>query len=159
MLTFMAAMIWGFGTAGRIEWLAGRALGYRGDASLTHGEACRRVRSAHEVVQRDPIEAFHLMVPGSGRNHLPGLGMSFATKFLYFAGFAAALNRGGAPPLVLDQYVTVALLGSQRRTTDSSNYEAYIRMAHVLDEKRPDAVESALFSIGRERSTLQGERL
>jgi hypothetical protein len=59
---------------------------------------------AAELARRDPVEAFAVLIRPQG-NLIKGLGPSFATKYLYFAGGG---NRKH-PCLILDKWVARAL--------------------------------------------------
>lgn len=111
-------------------------------------EAVRRIGAGQELAQADSIHAFRELVVG--RCRLWGIGTSYATKFLYVAGFDRASADDRLPPLVLDRWVTTALFGSERRTSSAEAYRSYLEFARVASEgARPDLVEFALFNIGQ----------
>jgi hypothetical protein len=150
MLTFMAAMIWGFGPGGR-RWLARAALGYpvgRGGSRMEPTEAIRRIRMVHDLAQNSPLDAFTKFVVGECQ--LWGIGPSYATKYLYLAGFDRALDDHRLSPLVLDRWVTTALFGYERRTYLTADYRTYLEFAsEASNGVRVDLVEYALFKIGQ----------
>ncbi|MDP9296424.1 MAG: hypothetical protein M3O88_07015 [Actinomycetota bacterium] len=149
VLLFLATMIWGYGGGGR-QFHVQEALGRRpprGERpSLQRGEALDRIKTVGSLARTDPLEAFRLSVQAGSELHLPGIGVAFATKFLYMAGFDAAMEEGRPPPLILDSYVAKALGISAQPAAET--YEWYLQLAHSLRPERPDLVELALFEIG-----------
>jgi len=83
------------------------------------------------------------------------LGPSFGTKFLYFAGYDRVAD--GPQPLILDQYVTLALnrlcgLSWPITGWSTSQYADYLARAHrwaTMWRTSPDVIERVLFSVGR----------
>jgi hypothetical protein len=100
------------------------------------------------------------------RHHVSGLGASFGTKLLYFAGYET--NCPGPRPLILDANVRRAIndpkaeletpIGSRR-----SDYERYLELAATWSADQtwdgsPEVVEYALFKRGKDHMARQSSR-
>lgn len=92
---------------------------------------------------------------GDRRNLIRHLGPSSGTKFLYFAGYDRF--RGGRQPLILDQYVALALnllcgLSWPAHDWSTRQYADYLDCAHSWASAwrtSPDVIERVLFSVGQ----------
>jgi hypothetical protein len=90
-------------------------------------------------------------------NKIPGLGMAYGTKLLYFAAYTSACP--GPRPLVLDQFVRAALVSIGAHIPGEgvlwrNDYFTYLTLAEgwAADpawNESPEAVECALFSAGK----------
>jgi hypothetical protein len=149
VLLFLATMIWGYGRGGR-QFHVQEALGLRRPSGksepLSSAQALARIEELRDVARRDALEAFRVSARPDAELHLPGTGVTFATKFIYSAGFDAALRDGRIPPLILDSYVARAL-GIPASATPRA-YERYLALAHSIRPERPDLVELALLEAG-----------
>jgi hypothetical protein len=147
--TLVAASVWGTGTAalGR-----SRRLRIFEQAADTVGD---HLASAVEILRsKGPIEAYIYLL-GDGKNLIKYLGPSFGTKVLYFCGYGS--SPGDRRPLILDQYVAVALnklcgLSWPQESFSSSQYDEYLDLAHRWASDwhtSPDVIERVLFSVGK----------
>lgn len=147
--TLVAASVWGTGTAalGR-----SRRLRIFEQAADTVGD---HLASAVEILRsKGPIEAY-IYLHGDGKNLIKYLGPSFGTKVLYFCGYGS--SPGDRRPLILDQYVAVALnklcgLSWPQESFSSSQYDEYLDLAHRWASDwhtSPDVIERVLFSVGK----------
>jgi hypothetical protein len=147
--TLVAASVWGTGTAARGRSRRLRVFEQAADA------ICDHLAIAVEILRsKGPIEAF-IYLHGDGRNLIKHLGPSFGTKVLYFCGYGS--SSGDRSPLILDQYVTVALnklcgLNWPEQSFSSSQYDEYLDLAHRWASDwhtSPDVIERVLFSVGK----------
>jgi len=88
---FLAAMVWGYGRVGYGPFRTARVLRENDAVTSTLAEAARIART-----DGGP-QAFEWL----SRHRLRGLGVAFATKYLFFC----AAGRDGAPALILDRLV------------------------------------------------------
>ncbi|SDZ44413.1 hypothetical protein SAMN05421684_5105 [Asanoa ishikariensis] len=115
---FVAAMVWGYGPTGYGAYRTARVLGENPEARPT-------LHTAAQIVKRDGgARAFEWL----SEHRLRYLGVSFATKYLYFC------NGPDAPPaLILDQLVQRWLrqhAGCHLRLEwHVGDYDRYLRMA------------------------------
>jgi hypothetical protein len=142
---FVGVMAWGYGTGGR-RWHVRRALGYKVGSDrvprISDDQAEARIERAYALSRDDAITAYQSFAL-LGKNHLPGIGPAFASKFIYFAGFSRAAEDGRNPPLILDSLVAESLGGSRY---DLEAYRRYLALsASLAGDQRPDIVELALF--------------
>lgn len=144
---FLMAMAWGFGT------------------TPVHYPAHRQMLNGH--YPRAQIRAIVTTVQNQGaaagwsallkQHHVPGLGPSFGTKLLYFAGYGS--NCPGPRPLILDMNVRKALNGPHIGLQPPlgmwrADYERYLELAQQWSADphwsgTPELVEFALFDLGR----------
>jgi hypothetical protein len=96
---YVAACVWGSGTAGL--GVARRARPLR-----SHDDAGERLLKAIRTLREVGAVAAYQRLQKGGDTHLRGLGPAFFTKVLYFAGWDVAV---GPRPLVLDRFVVRAL--------------------------------------------------
>lgn len=158
LLTFLASMVWGFGPGGR-RWRVAQALGYRED--IGPDDADERIAALYELARTaEPEDAFRQAVPNREDSlHLPGIGMSFATKFLYFSAFEVKRGQGKTAPLIFDEVVADALGCSPPRTSKPEDYGTYLSVARAwAGTVREDLVEHALFQIGNEQREKRRRR-
>jgi hypothetical protein len=132
-------MIFGFGTAaygpGRTELV------------LAEDDAGSTIRRAVEVLRRGgPAQAHRFLTTPPGR--LRHCRASWASRFLYFAGFRSCIQR--RQPLVFDARVAARLAryGIDLDVHAPDDYEVYLRLAASwcthLGMGRADRVELAL---------------
>lgn len=145
--TYVASAVWGTGTRAR-----GVARRLR---PLHQDRAAEVLADAARLARREgTLRAFERL-HGDG-NAVKGLGPSFGTKFLYFAGYGHA-TAPGPRPLILDQYVAAALRRLDALDLPSggwspTQYESYLAVAHAWADAwatDPDVVERVLFAIGK----------
>lgn len=156
----VAAVIWGSGT--RSRWwpttLANLLLGARRNETERH--LWKAICTLREV---GVVDAYAALQPG-GEHHLAGIGPSFFTKLLYFAGWSSA--AGDLKPLIMDRYVVVGL--NEQRGTDwrtsgpwtSDQYRDYLEWAQnrAVDwgaGVSPDVVERRIWEYGQCLSRLR----
>jgi len=109
----------------------------------------------HQVQQSGAGEGWSALW---GKIHVPGLGLAFGTKLLYFAGYKNCVN--GLRPLVLDANVRRPLNGAEAGLTAKiknhrADYERYLHLAEAWYNEHsrngsPEIVEFALFKPGKE---------
>jgi hypothetical protein len=155
--TFVAAAVWGTGTAalGRVRRL--RAFDADRDVVVDH-----LATAVQTLGTKGPVEAYDYL-HGNRENLVRYLGPSFGTKVLYFAGYGnSASDRR---PLILDQYVALAinrLCGldwSIRGDWTTAQYAEYLDLAHswAIDWRTgPDVIERVLFSVGKASPLVMG---
>lgn len=145
---FAAAAVWGTGTAGR-----GRVRRLRVFEQDPESVGERLARARGLLKSCGPLEAYEFL--HGRRNAIPNLGPSFGTKVLYFAGYEAC---PGPRPLILDQYVTIALnrlCHCDWSTTggwSTTQYGEYLDLAGRWAAEwgtKPDVIERILFSVGK----------
>jgi hypothetical protein len=147
--TLVAADVWGTGTRGlgRVRRL--RVFDHDAD------EVGDRLAAAVRILGADgPVKAYAYL-HGDNRNLIRHLGPSFGTKFLYFAGYDSV--PGGRQPLILDQYVALALnqmcgLSWPTLGWSTQQYAEYLNLAHSWASEwhtSPDVIERVLFSVGK----------
>ncbi|HRD10792.1 MAG TPA: hypothetical protein PLI79_02915 [Mycobacterium sp.] len=146
----VAGYVWGTGSWG---FLVGRrARVFRDNSRERIFDA---LVTAGGVLAGGDTEAAYALLSRGQEKHLPWLGPSFFTKFLY-----AADAKGQQPgrALILDRFVAKALNQkhswgiSERGPWSAATYTRWLDHAHALAasaEKRPDAVEMAYFKYGR----------
>lgn len=157
----LAAMLWGYGPIRYGPSRVGKMLG--GDAELINvllSETAQLVRDGNHA------EAVRQL-------HLPQLGVSFATKYLYAVGLGYELHPG---PLVLDLRVAAALrqlaneggfdvtrFATVRGRAILRSGSAYYRYTQLLDAWGDamgcpaDKVEYFLFKLGKKRKRHEAE--
>ncbi len=91
---FLFTMIWGFGPAGYGD--------HRTNNYFTGGKNQERIQQAFEAVERHDIQAAFQQL-----RKINGLGVSFLSKLLYFAGKAKGME---CYPLIFDRRVANALV-------------------------------------------------
>lgn len=150
MELFLASMAWGWGTVGYGPYRVGSIIKDAGNR--------RNIATIIDTVREGKVTDGS---PGRrgwkallGDNRVPGLGMAFGTKLLYFAGYTLTERPR---PLILDARVrrdlvcyaggTVAPIGS---IVTGEQYEAYLELAEEWSGdprwgQGPDVVEYALF--------------
>jgi len=155
---FLAAMAWGFGGKAP-QWPALKKMltppypedGIAEIVAQTRGQGAL---AGWDALWRRP-------------RRVPGLGMSFGTKLVYFAGYRADIAR--PRPLILDQYVQKSLVELRRampeigitmpnpgKTVRRAHYMEYLALAEQWSSDptwqgrgSPEAVEYALFDHGK----------
>lgn len=151
----VATLVWGWGRSGIGPSRAASVI--EAAASRPGGQDLRAVAAAAtesaESAYRDRL------FDSTGRTRLRGLGVAFGTKLLYFASFAA---QPKPRPLIYDARVASALRGVREyriwlrdagidhlprdpSRLGTREYVQYLRFAHEVNPKAPDAVELALF--------------
>jgi len=155
--TYVAAAVWGNGTDPRGVHRRVRVL------AASASEVADSLASAVRTLRSEGPEAAYERLHGHG-NLVNHLGPSFGTKVLYFAGYGRV--AGGRQPLILDQFVVLALnrlVGSTLPTKQGGwtalQYMTYLDIAHkwAVDwGSAPDVVERVLFSIGKASSLAVG---
>jgi hypothetical protein len=149
---FLATMAWGFGT--REPWRESqRKLPWTPVAQVAAASDLGAI-----VTQTQVNGAGAGWSAGWVTNKVPGLGTSYLTKFLYFAGYT--VNSPGPRPLILDQKVHAGLVRSQPDRfpatlggVNKKHYLAYLDLAEswATDpgwNESPEVVEFALFKTG-----------
>lgn len=142
---FLLAMVWGYGDVGYGP--------HRTTSVLADAEARKNIRKIVEDTQNfGPSAGWKDLL---STHPVPGLGMSFGTKLLYFAGY----NSGHLRPLILDDRVRWSLYDLSRGTVpppgkrvSNRHYVAYLELAErwSVDPRwlqEPDVVEYALFDL------------
>ncbi len=144
--TLVASCVWGTGTSAQSVTRVARTLGQQ---DLPQ----RLVDVVTALSVGGAADAFDLL-HGHG-NVIAGLGPSFGTKFLYFAGFGRGL--GEHQPLILDDRVALAVrrlsgVSWPYNRRDRSVYTDYLALAQrwavEWGAEEPDVVERCLFSVG-----------
>lgn len=138
-----AACAWGYGPVGYGRHRTRVALMNDPQGTLLdRGLAALRAERPTESDLRNAYVAFRTEA------HIKGLGASFFTKALYFAGYRRGV--GGVQPLILDK-VTASRLPAEAGVTSkafrwrSDEWMSYLRWA-ALQGPEPDHVEVALFN-------------
>lgn len=148
---FIGTQVWGYGTIGYGPYRAQRILSQPG--------AERRLASTLKVLRSEGALAGYMALC-EGQYQIRYLGPSFATKYLHFAGYGHVPS--GPQPLILDQYVGVALhhaepalFGADCGSVPSrQHYSRYVSAVDAvttsgpLSEFEPCAIELALFVVG-----------
>lgn len=143
--TLVAATIWGSGN---------RRVRLR-TRSWAHGfdSVADRLAAAACVLQDEgSLAAFAALLHG-GRLYVNGIGPSFFTKFLYFAGYLNGLYQ--LRPLIFDRVARQALrmlCGLDLTENSVDDYAIYLELAHSWAQEwqtEPDVVERALFDVGK----------
>ncbi|WP_422733381.1 hypothetical protein ACN26Y_21455 [Micromonospora sp. WMMD558] len=143
--TFVAATVWGSGNR-RIR------LRTRSWADAFEVVANRLAAAARLLQDEGPFPAYAALLPG-GRLYVNGVGPSFFTKFLYFAGYLSAVDQ--LRPLIFDRVVRDALrmlCGLDLRGNSVADYETYLELARNWAQEwqtEPDVVERVLFDVGK----------
>ncbi len=152
--TYVAAAAWGSG-----KRPARPRRIFTGDRERSWTVAAK-LKTATDVFTAGGPEAAYRAMDVDGPAYTPGLRAAFATKFLYFVGYA----RTGASeqrPLILDSNVAAALnrllnLGWKEFGWSADQYVRYLDIAHDWADQwsgcSPDVVERVLFSIGQSES-------
>jgi hypothetical protein len=144
-VSFVVAMIWGFGDTGYGP--------YRVNAILENaGTNLRpRLESIKAAAQQDAGTARDEYIKTS---KMRGLGPAFGSKFAYFMAFANGIPSTPAPPLIADINTSWAvwdLAGLDGSVRKRAGYVKYVDLvSHWAGGKwRMDEVELALFEIGK----------
>jgi hypothetical protein len=135
-------------------WGAGnRRVSFRAKPLSEAGFAERLLRSYSVAQEGDPVETYRRM-RRDGDLYMSGLGPSYFTKWMYFSAYDN-WNGGRSPaPLILDQFVALALGWSRTEDWSSAEYWMYLQMAeNIRDRWAPEAdlhcIEHALFTVGK----------
>lgn len=159
--TYVAAAVWGSGTSPLEVARRGRALASSA-AALTSGTVGERLAKAVAVLldpSGGPVAAYDAL-HGLGEFRVAGIGPSYGTKVLYFAGFDRV--EGHLQPLILDKNVVAALnrlcaVGWASTGWPTVQYRQYLDLAHRWADEwgtpHSDVVERTLFAVGQ-ASTL-----
>jgi hypothetical protein len=144
---FLAAMAWGWGSVGYGPT--------RVKAVLSQPGAMNRLAAIVDTVRnRGAGEGWTALL---AEHKVPGLGMAFGTKLLYFAGYRVCPSLR---PLILDARVRAALQAAAPgtvpgtgRTVWRDDYLRYLKLANAWAAEPtwaqdPDVVEYALFNRG-----------
>jgi hypothetical protein len=152
---YVAACVWDSGLSGRKASRLARVLRDNPDAGRNLLAAITTMR------EHGPVPAYSALHPG-GTHSLLGLGPGLVSKFLYFAGWN--LSGGDNQPLILDQFVVIALndqidLGWKLDGKWSSDQHAtYLDLAHDWAAEwkgtSTDVVERVLFEHGKRLSKM-----
>jgi len=143
---FLVAMVWGFGPIGYGPKKTARML----DGTKSKGDIRKIVQAARN---RGPAAGWSALLAD---HKVPGLGLSFGTKLLYFAGYGAGHELR---PLVLDDRVRWSLHDLSRGTVPPPGFR--VMKKHYLDylelalswaadptwQQEPDVVEYGLFDL------------
>ncbi len=142
---FLMAMVWGYGRTGYGPSRTSAVLS-QPDAEEKIGKVVEETRNNGAAAGWEALLQTH---------QIKGLGMSFGTKLLYFAGY----ESGHTPrPLILDQVVRASLQEVRPGTVPATGMvrEAdYIRYLQLAEDwaadpawrQQPDVVEYGLFSM------------
>jgi hypothetical protein len=100
-----AALAWGFGVTGYGRWRTRSVFG-QDPGGLRLADSIGGLRGECPT-EADVLDAYERFFKGPG--HLAGLGPSFFSKIIYFAGYRR--GAGGVQPLILDKVVAGRLPG------------------------------------------------
>ena len=136
---FLATMMWGYGTVGYGPWRMAHIT-----ANIEHLD--KVLFNALRAIKYGSVStAFSIFQEA----HIPFLGPSYFTKYLYFAGLGCGIDRY---PLILDNRVLQSLsaLLDQRTFSDGTvdDYHNYVVTLHEWAEMldcRADSIEYLLF--------------
>ncbi len=146
---FLATMAWGFGADE--PW-------HKSQQALPLTPAAQAAAAANlgGIVKQTQLNGAGAgWTVGFKTNKVPGLGISFLTKFLYFAGYS--VNSPGERPLILDQKVHAGLVHAQPgrfpATLGGINRKRYLDYLELAASwasdpswnESPEVVEFALF--------------
>ena len=126
--TYVAAAAWGSG-----KRPARPRKIFTGDRERSWAVAQKLQAAADVLAAADPLAAYRAMDRG-GPAYTPGLRAAFATKFLYYAGYART-RPDDRCPLILDSNVAIALnrlldLGWEKFGWTGDQYDRYLDIAH-----------------------------
>lgn len=151
--TYVAAAAWG---SGKSPARPRRIFDRTREQAWAVGETLHK--AADVLLTSDPVSAYRAMDLGGAVN-IPWLRAAYATKFLYYVGYART-PASDRYPLILDSNVAIALnrlleLGWNQFGWPAAQYDRYLDIAHDWADEwgcAPDVVERVLFSIGQSRS-------
>lgn len=146
--TLVAAYAWGTGEWGFLVGRRARSLS-RSDPE----EIKSKLSDAFAKIVSKGGAVSYRSLARSGEAHIPFLGPSFFTKFLYFVGWDRAGDK--IQPLILDRFVAIALNDiDESAWTEGGGwtpdqYERYVEAANSVETWPPDEVEMQLFKKGQ----------
>ena len=165
----LGGYVWGTGDLG---FRVGRRAQVFTDARTTANDVATRLAAAVQGMRNNGPGAGYAMLLRYQDSWLRHLGPSFFTKFLYFADADGATGDVGRA-LILDQFVAIGLNYLEGWNLDEtgpwpvSAYERWLDYAHHAaaepdgpgsDAARADAIEMAVFLLGRRISNVRRGR-
>ncbi len=141
---FVAAMAWGFGSAGYGWYRTLHAYGAHGGTRLP------RLIGGLRAASGSPEQAWTVLMGGDG---LRGLGPAFGTKLAYFTGYDRKARTG---PLIADRWTAWSFWALGNRWDIRTSAELYGRYVETVSgwatqlDCRGDDIERALFVAGPE---------